>query len=111
MKFNFMHLRKLRAERDQRILAIARSIDPYDRIAIDLYAQELANDICRAAWRDIAENYRQILAAEGKAEDVTELAETSLPPPADFRQCVRDVKKLLRQALRAIGKIKSSEAG
>ncbi len=80
--------------------------DPNDTAAIDAFAAEQVREICRAGFRDIAENMRPSLEAQGKSVDVERFVEQMQPDPEFVRQRLAEFKETIRQAMQAVGKIK-----
>jgi len=105
MELDPKNINALNEQRDKKLLEIAQKVDPSDEEAIDMYAQEMATDICRAAFRDIAASMKANMGDKGKDLDYEKLAEQALPNTDFYREAVSDLKKRIYDAMRSIGKV------
>jgi hypothetical protein len=99
------NIEQLGKDLDRRLLEIARKVGPNDELAIDMYAEEIAGDFCRAGFRDIGANLQTVDPTAPK-RDVSSVTEEGMPDPAFFREMARGIKKQIYQAMRSIGKIR-----
>lgn len=91
-----------------RLRGIARAVRPGDEMAIEMYAEQLANEIVRAYFRGVAAEMRAAkLAAVGclDADDdnAQRLADQGMPDPNTFRTLVGQIQQLIRDEIKVIG--------
>ena len=98
------NIEQLGKDLDRRLLEIAQKVDPHDEQAIDMYAEEIAGDFCRAGFRDIGANL-QAVDPNASQRDFSKLTEEAMPNPTFFREAAEGIKKQIYQALRSLGKI------
>lgn len=98
---------KLTQDRERRIFEIAKRVHPSDSAAIDMYAEEVATDVCRAAMRDLAGNLRRVGQENGEPypeEGLRKIAEELMPKPEFYQDAVKDVRRMIIQAMKKLGK-------
>ncbi len=65
------NIEQLGKDLDRRLLDIARKVDPKDEQAIDMYADELAGDFCRAGRSRLANAARHARVIISEEHNVT----------------------------------------
>ncbi len=107
-EFDPKHINELGTDRDRKLMEIAHKVDPNDEQAIDMYAEEMAMDVCRAGLRDIAASIKKGMADKAKDVDFEKLAEEALPQTDFYQEAVSDLKTKIYDAMRMIGKAKDA---
>jgi hypothetical protein len=79
-----MNIEQLGKDLDRRLLEIARKVDPNDEQAIDMYADEIAGDFCRAGFRDVGANLQTVDRTAPK-RDFSSFTEEAMPDPNGTR--------------------------
>ena len=98
------NVERLGKDLDRRLLEIARTVDPHDEEAIDMYAEQIAGNFCRDGLRDLGANL-QAVDPNGPQRDFSKLTEEAMPNAEFFREMAEGIKKQIYQAMQAIGKM------
>lgn len=97
------NIEQLSQDLNRRLLEIARKVDPHDEQVIDMYAEEIAGDFCRAGMRDIAAGLQ---AADPNApkQDFCSFREEAMPNLPFFREMAAGFKRQIFEAVQSVGK-------